>query len=439
LLPPPLPTPVSHRLLVVDADPGVREQLERLGRAKLLTVVAVATAREAMMRAETEQFEAAIIDGSLGCDAVQLARDLRALRRQPHLPLAFLSDRVDVERRVEAAHAGASLFLAKPVDAYAFGAAVDQMLALGSAEKMRVLVVDDDRDFSACVAAVLEPVGIVVRTVPEATRLVETLEDVRPDLVLLDAMLPGVSGWDAIRIIRAIPEWGDLPVIFVTGRTDLESRVSAFEAGADDYIAKPLVPEELLARVRVRLDRRKLLREVTERDPLTHCLSRRTLLHAFESRLSEARRHGQVLSAALLDVDRFKQVNDTYGHWVGDQVLVALGRLLNERFRLEDLRGRWGGEEFIIVFPNSPPDRAAAVLSRVLEEFRRVPFRSERDGRFFVTFSAGVGSFPRDGAGVDALIRAADARLYDAKRRGRGQVVVEGATDFRLPAPVVTH
>jgi diguanylate cyclase (GGDEF)-like protein len=428
-----------HRLLVVDADPQVRAQLERLGRAKLLTVVAVGTAREAIALSETEDFEAAIIDGSLGNEAVGLARELRAVRKQPRLPLAFLSERVDVERRIEAAHAGASLFLPKPVDEYAFSAAVDQMIALGSEEKMRVLVVDDDRDFVACVAAVLEPVGIVVRTAADATRLVETLEEARPDLVLLDAMLPGVSGWDAIRIVRTIPEWRDLPVIFLTGRTDLESRVSAFEAGADDYLAKPLVPEELLARVRVRLDRRRLLREETERDSLTHCLSRRTLLHAFASRLSEARRHGQLLSAALLDVDRFKRVNDAYGHLVGDHVLMALGRLLNERFRLEDLRGRWGGEEFVIVFPNCPAGTAAAVLSRVLDEFRRLAFRSERGERFFVTFSAGVGSFPGDGTSVDALIRAADHRLYMAKRGGRGHVVVEAAADFRLPAPVVTH
>lgn len=424
---PPPPEPTSHQLLVVDADPQVRAELERLGRAKLLTIVAVATAEEAIACAEAEQFEAAIIDGSLGGKAASLVRALRTAPKHRRLPLAFLSDRVDVERRVEAAHAGASLFLPKPVDAYAFCAAVDQMLALGRDEKMRVLVVDDDLEFAGCVAAVLEPVGISMRAVTDATRLVETLEETRPDLVLLDAMLPGVSGWDAIRIVRTIPEWRDLPIVVLTGRTDLESRVCAFDAGADDYLAKPLVPEELLARVRVRLDRRRLLREMTERDPLTHCLSRRTLLHAFASRLSEARRHGQVLSAALIDVDRFKRVNDSYGHLVGDHVLMALGRLLGERFRLEDLRGRWGGEEFVIVFPNSGAATAAGVLSRVLDEFARIPFRGERGERFFVTFSAGIGSFPSDGASVDALLRAADRRLYAAKRGGRGQVIVDAA------------
>jgi diguanylate cyclase (GGDEF)-like protein len=106
---------------------------------------------------------------------------------------------------------------------------------------------------------------------------------------------------------------------------------------------------------------------------------------------------------------------------------MALGRLLTARFRLEDLRGRWGGEEFVIVFPNEPAATAASVLSRVLDEFRKMPFQSERGEPFFVTFSAGISSFPADGATVDALIRAADQRLYRAKRGGRAHVVVDEA------------
>jgi diguanylate cyclase (GGDEF)-like protein len=416
-------------VLVVEADPRIREQLEQRGREKLVKVIAFSTAAEALAAARSERVDAAILDGALGPEAVELAGDLRALPGMDRLPLTFLSEQGDVQLRVAAARAGATIFMSKPVDSYAFGAAIDQMLAVGrrDQEPMRVLVVDDDPDFAACIAAVLEPHGIAVRAEPDATRLVETLEEARPDLVLLDAMLPEVSGWDAIRIMRAIPEWRDVPVLFLTARTDTASRIAAFDAGADDYLAKPLVPEELLSRVRVRLDRRRLLTETTERDPLTRCLSRRAFLDRLASRLSEARRHSRTLSVALIDVDRFKRVNDTYGHLVGDQVLMALGGLFVERFRLEDLRGRWGGEEFAIAFPNEPPGTAAAVLSRVLDEFRRMPFRAEPGepgDRFFVTFSAGIASFPSDGLGVEALIRAADRRLYDAKRGGRAHVVV---------------
>jgi diguanylate cyclase (GGDEF)-like protein len=414
----------APHLLVVDADARVREQLQELGRERLLVVIAVATPQEALAFARSGHVDAAIIDGALGPAAVAFAHDLRAVPGLERVPMAFLSEGGNTERRVAAAHAGASLYLAKPVDPYGFGAAVEQMLALGRDEKMRVLVIDDDADFAACVAAVLEPHGIVVRTALDATHLVDTLDDARPDLVLLDAMLPEVNGWDAIRIMRTMPEWRDVPILFLTGRTDLESRIAAFDAGADDYLAKPLVPEELLSRVRVRLDRRRLLREMTERDPLTRCMSRGALLDALASRLSEARRHARTLSVALIDVDRFKRGNDSYGHLVGDHVLMALGRLLTARFRLEDLRGRWGGEEFVIAFPNEPAATAAVVLSRVLDEFRAMPFQSERGETFFVSFSAGISSFPGDGATVDALIRAADSRLYRAKRGGRAHVVV---------------
>jgi diguanylate cyclase (GGDEF)-like protein len=414
-------------VLVVDPDAAVREQFEQLGHDRLLVVVAVATPREALEFARHGRVDAVIIDGAMGAAALEFAHDLRAITGLERVPMAFLSERGEVEQRVEAAHAGAMLYLSKPVEAYGFGAAIDQMLALGREEHMRVLIVDDDVDFAACVIAVLEPHGIAVRTAPDATHLVELLEEVQPDLILLDAMLPQVSGWDAIRIMRTMPQWRDVPILFLTARTDLESRIAAFDAGADDYLAKPLVPEELLARVRVRLDRRRLARETTERDPLTRCMSRGALLDALASRLSEARRHSRTLSLAMIDVDRFKRVNDTYGHVVGDHVLMGLGRLLSARFRLEDLRGRWGGEEFVIAFPNEPAATAAAVLSRVLEEFGNLPFQGEHGERFFVSFSAGVSSFPDDGSSVDALIRVADRRLYTAKHSGRAHVVMGDA------------
>jgi diguanylate cyclase (GGDEF)-like protein len=413
----------APRVLVVDSDRASLAQLVELGKQELLAVVAVATPAEAIEQARRARFDAAIVDASLGPDALALASRLRALPGNARLPLAFLSTDGGIEHRIAAAHAGASLFLRKPVDAYSFGTAVEQMLALGRDDRPRVLVVDDDADFVECVAAVLDRQGIDTRGLSDPTNLLDVLEDVRPDLVLLDAMLPHVSGFDLARMIRATPEWRDLPIVFLTGRADVESRVAAFEAGGDDYLAKPLVAEELVARVRVRLDRRRLLREMTEKDSLTKLLSRRALLDALASRISEARRHGRRLALALIDVDRFKAINDVYGHIVGDHVLAALGRLLAERFRLEDVRGRWGGEEFVIVFPGERADTAAGVLGRVLEEFRRIPFPSEHGERFFVTFSAGVASLPEDGSSVDALVRAADLRLYEAKHTGRNRVV----------------
>lgn len=419
-------TDTAPRVLVVDGEASTRAHLERIARDAYMRVDVAVTAQEALELARNERFDIAILEIVEGRaeEAFATARELRATPGNDRLPLAFMATEADFAHRVAAAHAGGSLFLSKPVDPYVFGTTVQQLVALRHAERSRVLVLDDDPDFVDAIAAVLEAEAIGVKRVSDPTNVIEALQDDRVDLILLDVMLPRVSGFDLARMIRAAPEWQSVPILFLTGRVDRESRVAAFDAGGDDYLVKPVLPEELIARVRVRLDRRRLEREITEKDSLTKLLSRRALLEALARRVSEARRHSGLLSVALIDVDRFKEVNDLHGHLVGDHVLAALGRLLGERFRFEDLRGRWGGEEFVVVFPGATADTAAAVLRRVLVEFTRMRFEGERGAEpFGVSFSAGVASLPEDGSSVEALLRAADRRLYEAKSTGRSRVV----------------
>jgi diguanylate cyclase (GGDEF)-like protein len=239
--------------------------------------------------------------------------------------------------------------------------------------------------------------------------------------------MPGLSGLEICRMLRMSPRWQQLPVVFVTATADLASRLSAFRAGADDYLAKPIVVPELLARIRVRLEQTRLLRERAERCPLTGTLLRRPLLEALAARLSEARRRGQQLSLALLDLDYFKQVNDRHGHLAGDRVLLGFGKLLGARFRASDLRGRWGGEEFVVALPDEDESTARGVLERVLLEFAAMEFEGDGGERFSASFSGGIACFPGDGERVDDLIRVADARLYRAKAAGRANLVGSGA------------
>ena len=416
----------TGRLLVADPVEASRMALEELARDQCVDVVGVSTGQAALDVARETSVDAALIDVDIEGDpgaAFRLARALRALPGRARLPIAFLADDGSIAQRVEAAHAGGSLYLPKPIDPYAFGAAMQQLFASQGSERTRVLLVDDDEDFAAGVAALLAEEGMVVATLADPTRILEVAEEHAPDLLLLDVSLPGVNGFDVARMVRTMPRWRNLPILFLTGRANLRSRIAAFEAGGDDYLPKPIAAEELLARVRVRLARHRLFREMTEKDPLTKLLSRRTLLETLASRLSEARRHSRPLSLALLDVDEFKRVNDTYGHVVGDHVLAGIGHLLSVRFRLEDLRARWGGEEFVLVFPGEDSDTAASVLRRVLAELRNMPFESDVGETFHVTFSAGIACFPEDGVSAESLIRAADARLYRAKALGRGRVI----------------
>ena len=418
----------TQRLLAVDDDHAFLRYIEELGRMNLIEVMTARTSAEAIEKARRTPPHAALLDVILAPpdSAFTLVRHLRALPGCEKLPIAFASGASPIANRVAAAHAGASLFLPKPLDAETFAAATQQLFAERNATRARILAVDDDEDFLARVSALLGHAGMHVDTLRDSTHILEAIEERRPDLVLLDVLMPGISGYDICRTLRAVPRYQGLPVVVVTARSGLESRLAAFHAGADDYINKPFVDEELLARIQVRVERARLLRDRADKDALTGLLLRRAFMEALGSRLAEAARHERPLSVCLIDLDEFKKLNDGFGHLSGDRVLSGLGKLFASRFRLEDLRGRWGGEEFILGFPGEGADTVQAVVSRVLAEFSATRFEGDAGQPVSATFSAGVASFPEDGTTADALLRAADRRLYQAKRSGRAKVIREG-------------
>jgi diguanylate cyclase (GGDEF)-like protein len=214
-----------------------------------------------------------------------------------------------------------------------------------------------------------------------------------------------------------------LPIL-MRAKASNEMWSSGFEAGADDMLPLDISPAELMARLRVRLDRTRVFREQSNRDLLTGLLTRRAFTESVLSRLAEAQRSRRHLSLCLMDVDKFKSVNDTYGHGVGDKVLSALGTLLGTRFRLQDLRGRWGGEEFIIAFFGEWAESAREILSRVTGEFAKLTFDGGQGRSFHVTVSGGIATFPIDGRTLDDLVQVADQRLYAAKQAGRNRIKI---------------
>jgi len=423
------PTPYNSlaRVLVVEDDLNFLSLIREMGRSLLVEVVGAPTAAEALDVAQACELDAVFIDAHLsaGEDAFELGRSLRALPGKENLPFAIMSVDVGMENRVAAAHSGASIFLPKPLSSQQFETAVRHLLAEKKQSLPTILVVDDDPAFAKQVSAILEGEGMTVNSLGDVASMLEALTQHPPDLLLLDMEMPGMSGIDACRLVRMTPDWQDIPILFLTAQTGIEARIAAFEAGADDYLAKPVVPQEIRTRVRLRLERNRLLRERSDRDPLTGLLTRRALFEVLPARCAEARRHGRPLSIALLDLDFFKRINDRHGHLVGDRVLMRLGRLLAGRFRAEDIRGRWGGEEFLVAFPGESPATIRGVLERVLAEFSQVPFYDDRGDSFTCSFSVGVSGAPDDGGSVDALIQTADRRLYAAKRAGRARVVAE--------------
>lgn len=247
------------------------------------------------------------------------------------------------------------------------------------------------------------------------------------DVVLLDWELPDGSGIELISEIFSSSPVGWLPIIMVTGHTEPENLKLAIEAGATDYITKPAKEIELLARIFSALRMKSLhdqLRETAIRDVMTGLYNRRYMEERIDQEFQRCKRHKHNLSLAMLDIDFFKKVNDTYGHETGDIVLKRFATELKSSLRKSDIISRFGGEEFVIVFPETAVADASRVLDKIREVISGIELQSEAGQKFKVSFSGGV-------AGGDVtsienpveLLRSADKLLYEAKSSGRNRIV----------------
>jgi diguanylate cyclase (GGDEF)-like protein len=415
-------------VLVVDSDESSMAEISALGHSRCIDIKPAFNRKQALDWAASGRMDGVILDLASCMGKGHIVECIDRLRRIPEMqntPIALMSEDCSVDNRVAAAHAGATHFLQKPLLGDELADIVQQFVVARAESNHRVLVVDDDEPFREHIAAILREEGFFVATLSQPKRIFEKAEAVNPDIILLDVMMPDISGFDVCRMLRSAAVWKDVPILFLTAESAPKARLECFRAGGDDYIEKPVLKEELLARIGVRLERTRLYKDRADKDALTSLLSRRAFIEMFKIRIAEGLRYDRPVSLCLLDIDRFKHVNDTYGHLAGDRVLAGLGKLLESRFRATDVRGRWGGEEFTVVFYGEDRSTAAMILTRVLEEFSRMEFEGDKGEKFFCTFSCGVAELSSDGSSTDELFRTADERLYAAKKAGRNRIVVQ--------------
>ena len=260
------------------------------------------------------------------------------------------------------------------------------------------------------------------RVVNAPSKLLDTLSGFDPDLILMDLYMPECSGLELAQIVRQFPAYTTVPILFLSTESRLDLQLKARHLDGDDFLQKPLQPGQLISAVTSRANRYRDLKKLTDRDSLTGLLNHSNILRTLDRELIAAGRTKTPLSVAMVDIDHFKSINDTYGHAVGDQVISRVTHVLRNRLRRTDYVGRYGGEEFAVVMPTTDAAAAKAVLDQLREASNSIEHRSG-DQQFTVTFSAGVAAFPAVSE-ASKLVEAADAALYKAKRDGRNRVVV---------------
>ncbi len=292
--------------------------------------------------------------------------------------------------------------------------------------KPLVVLVDDSVVIHRLLTTRLRSESIELVCFESGEKALEFAQDHSPALFLLDIEMPGMDGYTMLRRIKDEPSLREVPIIMLSGLSSADDKVVAFDLGANDFITKPFEIAELRARIRAALRLHSLLQMLSQRaqvDGLTGLWNRAHFDEHWRSETSRISRHGGELSLALLDLDNFKSINDTYGHPAGDEVLAALAKLMGKTIRRSDLACRYGGEEFAIIMPETGPTEASAVCERIREglEAMRWPRHPERE----VTVSIGIaGSAGNAAIDPGKWIVQADKQLYAAKHGGRNRLSV---------------
>ena len=285
----------------------------------------------------------------------------------------------------------------------------------------RVLIVEDSATAVAHIRRSLTQHGIDSRAINDPRQLLETAAEYRPDAILMDMYMPFCTGVEVTSALRQIPEYQALPVIYLSSETDIVQQVEALRLGGDQFLTKPVNPIILASVVKTKIERYREMLYSGQHDSLTGLLNHSTSKVQIERLLQGALPDGELV-VAMIDIDRFKMVNDTYGHPVGDQVIRSLAWLLRGRLRNTDLIGRYGGEEFIVALPGIAPAHAQRLLEQIREDFSQLP-HAHAQGTLRTTFSCGIAQFdPEQPCDAGELSQRADLALYQAKNGGRNRV-----------------
>ncbi len=291
-------------------------------------------------------------------------------------------------------------------------------------EEKTILVVDDTISNLDILGELLKDYDVIDAT--NGQEALEIIEREPVNLILLDIMMPNMDGFEVCKILQSNNETKDIPIIFLTAKTDEDSIEEAYDIGGSDYVTKPFKPRELLARVKRELklqDLQEKLKLLASTDPMTKLYNRRYFTEVALHTVELSKRTKQDLSIIMLDIDKFKNVNDTYGHQVGDEVIISLANELLKLQRKSDIICRFGGEEFVILLPNIDSNGAFVVAEKIRQQIESLSIEIENSVSIKYTVSIGVSQINLETENnIESSLKRADDALYEAKENGRNKV-----------------
>lgn len=336
--------------------------------------------------------------------------------------IIFVSEQHDLQARLKAVRSGGKAFLCKTYNLVELRNILDVVAPIQKSSKDKVLIIDDDKVSSEYCKAILEHAGIIVSLLHSLENIFEEIMNFNPDVILLDMYMPNINGVEMATIIRQNQNTSTIPIVIMSGETDINKQFKTRSAGADDFILKPFRPNHLVDTILNRIQRSKQTRYLIYTDGLTGLIIFSKIREQIENLLESCLRYNLDFSLATIDIDLFKAVNDTYGHPVGDQILREFAEFLLTRVRKSDIVTRSGGEEFTIIFPYTSEKNALEAIDSFRKEYAAHSHNANNQD-FKVTFSAGVSNIHRYSS-LEALLSAADKALYIAKNNGRDNTQV---------------
>ncbi len=465
----------QKKVLIADDEPKNIKLLEAMLAGQGYRLLAAENGKEALDKAFSENPDLILLDILMpGLNGFEVTRMLKKDSRTKNIPIILVTALDGPESRNTGLEAGAEDFLNKPVNAVELKARVKSMLrlkqyrdqlsirsqsedtlaeALGVAGSPRlqqreevplVLLVEDNQIDAEIVRRFIEeePLRLVVaKTGREAFSL---LNSEKVDLVLLDILLPDISGFEIFQSLKENEKSKDIPVMIITSLSNLESKITGLELGSDDFLVKPIVKRELLARMRVLLEKKTQLDRLRSHyesalktatfDWLTGLYNHGYFKKFLELEIKRSLRHPYPISLIILDVDDFKEHNDRLGHSAGDSILHRVGEAVRSNIREIDLAARYGGDEFAVVLPYSDCEGTLSVAQRIQQAIQGLEIsRAAGQGPNTLSVSMGIAVYPEDATTAEDIVKKADQMLYQAKKNGKNQFCIYGRSP-RVPS-----